>query len=48
VTLTTLGFGELLPVAPLARFLVYMEAVVGVFYLAVVVSSLVGAKMSKE
>lgn len=47
VTLTTLGFGDLLPVAPLARFLVYMEAVVGVFYMAIVVSSLVGARMSE-
>lgn len=43
VTLTTLGFGDLLPLTPLARFLVYMEAVVGVFYMAIVVSSLVGA-----
>ncbi|MCK5667038.1 MAG: hypothetical protein KAI17_26305 [Thiotrichaceae bacterium] len=46
VTLTTLGFGDLLPVAPLARFLVYIEAIVGVFYMAIVVSSLVGARMS--
>lgn len=43
VTLTTLGFGDLLPVSPIARFLVYMEAIVGVFYMAIVVSSLVGA-----
>ena len=43
VTITTLGFGEILPVSPIARFLVYMEAIVGVFYMAIVVSSLVGA-----
>jgi len=43
VTLTTLGFGDLLPLSPLARFLVYMEAIVGVFYMAIVVSSLVSA-----
>ena len=48
VTLTTLGFGDLLPVSPLARFLVYMEAVPGVFYMAIVVSSLVGARMPKS
>ncbi len=48
VTLTTLGFGDMLPVSPLARFLVYMEAIVGVFYLAIVVSSLVAAKMSQH
>lgn len=47
VTLTTLGFGDVLPVSPLARFLVYMEAVTGVFYMAIVVSSLVGARMPK-
>ncbi|MCW8929849.1 MAG: ion channel [Gammaproteobacteria bacterium] len=47
VTLTTLGFGDLLPLSPLARFLVYMESIVGVFYMAIVVSSLVGAKMSR-
>lgn len=46
VTLTTLGFGDLLPTSPLARFLVYMEAIVGVFYMAIVVSSLVGAGMN--
>lgn len=48
VTLTTLGFGDILPVSPLARFLVYMEAVVGIFYMAIVVSSLVGAKMPES
>ena len=48
VTLTTLGFGDMLPVAPLARFLVYSEAVVGVFYMAIVVSSLVGAKIPES
>jgi voltage-gated potassium channel len=43
VTLTTLGFGDLLPISPLARFLVYTEAIVGVFYMAIVVSSLVSS-----
>lgn len=48
VTLTTLGYGDILPVSPLARFLVYMEAIVGVFYMAIVVSSLVSAKTSSK
>ncbi len=48
VTLTTLGFGDLLPLSPLARFLVYMEAVVGVFYMAIVVSSTVCQHMIKS
>jgi hypothetical protein len=42
VTLTTLGYGDISPVAPIARFLVYMEAVVGVFYMAILVASLIG------
>ncbi|MCK5697213.1 MAG: two pore domain potassium channel family protein [Gammaproteobacteria bacterium] len=46
VTITTLGFGDILPISSLARFFVYMESVIGIFYMAVVVSSLVGAKIS--
>ncbi len=42
VTLTTLGYGDISPVAPIARFLVYMEALVGVFYMAILVASLIG------
>jgi voltage-gated potassium channel len=46
VTLTTLGYGDITPVAPVARFLVYMEAVFGVFYMAILVASLVGIGIS--
>ncbi|RDH83077.1 MAG: transporter [endosymbiont of Galathealinum brachiosum] len=46
VTLTTLGYGDISPVAPVARFLVYMEAIVGVFYMAILVASLIGVKIS--
>lgn len=48
VTLTTLGYGDISPVAPVARFLVYMEAVVGVFYMAVLVASLIGVGISES
>ena len=48
VTLTTLGYGDITPVAPIARFLVYMEAVVGVFYMAILVASLVGVSISES
>ncbi len=48
VTLTTLGFGDILPLSPTARFLTYMEAIVGVFYMAIFVSSLVGAAMQRK
>lgn len=47
VSLTTLGFGDILPVSPLARFLVYMEAVFGAFYMAIVVSSLVSSGINR-
>lgn len=46
VSITTLGFGDISPTLPLARFLVYLEAVVGQFYLAILVASLVGSRMS--
>jgi len=46
VTITTLGFGDVSPTLPLSRFLVYLEAVVGQFYLAILVASLVGSHMS--
>jgi hypothetical protein len=47
VTLTTLGYGDISPVAPIARFLVYMEAIVGVFYMAILVASLIGIRTSR-
>jgi hypothetical protein len=47
VTLTTLGYGDISPVAPVARFLVYMEAVVGVFYMAILVASLIGVGINE-
>lgn len=46
VTMTTLGFGDVVPVLPVARFLVYMEAMIGQFYIAILVASLVGAHMA--
>jgi len=48
VTLTTLGYGDILPVSGLARTLAYMEAVVGQFYVAVLVASLVSAYVSAK
>ena len=43
VTLTTLGYGDILPVSATARVLAYSEAVVGVFYMAMLVAALVGS-----
>jgi len=42
VTLTTLGYGDISPARPLAEILVVLEAVSGMFYLAVIVASLIG------
>jgi len=46
VTMTTLGFGDISPNLPVARFLVYLEAIIGQFYMAILVASLVGSRMS--
>ncbi len=46
VTITTLGYGDLLPVSATARALSQTEAVVGQFYLAILVAGLVGAYIS--
>jgi len=42
VTMTTLGYGDILPNSPSARMLSAMEAVLGQLYLAVLVARLVG------
>jgi hypothetical protein len=48
VSLTTLGFGDISPIQPLARYLTFMQAIVGQFYIAIVVASLIGARFSDE
>lgn len=46
ITLTTIGFGDISPVSPLAKFLTYVEGILGQFYIAILVSSLVGVRLS--
>ena len=41
VTLTTLGYGDISPKTHIGEFFAYMEAVAGVFYMAIFVSSLI-------
>ncbi len=48
VTLTTLGYGDISPAEPLSRVLVYLEAMVGTFYMAVVIASLISSHVSKR
>jgi hypothetical protein len=43
VTLTTLGYGDILPISTTARTLAYSEAIIGVFYIAMLVAALVGS-----
>ncbi len=45
VTLTTLGYGDISPKDSLSEFFVYAEAIVGIFYMAIIVSSLVAARI---
>jgi hypothetical protein len=42
-TLTTLGYGDIVPVTPLARILAVLEAATGVLYVAITVARLVAA-----
>lgn len=46
VTMTTLGYGDLLPISATARAMAYMQAVFGMFYIAILVAGLVGAYIS--
>jgi len=48
VTLTTLGYGEITPNLPVARFFAYAEAITGLFYMAILVASLIGARLSRR
>ncbi len=48
VTLTTLGYGDLMPVSPPARTLSYIEAVIGQIYLTVLIARLVGLHISQR
>ena len=46
VSLTTLGYGDISPATPIARFVVYLEAIMGQLYLAIMVAGLVGIGIS--
>jgi len=48
VTLTTLGYGDIVPLSATARSLAYMEAVFGQFYMAILVAGLVSIHISNQ
>ncbi len=43
VTLTTLGYGDILPLSKIARTSAYLEAVTGVMFTAILIAGLVGS-----
>ncbi len=48
VTMTTLGYGDIVPTSPIARMLAAMEALMGQLYLTVLVARLVGTHISQS
>ncbi len=48
VTLTTLGYGDILPTNRMAEFFVFLEAIIGVFYMAIIVASLINSHDPKH
>jgi hypothetical protein len=46
--MTTLGYGDILPVSATARALAYMQAVFGQLYVAILVAGLVSALISSR
>ncbi len=48
VTMTTLGYGDILPVSATGRALAYMQAVFGQLYVAILVAGLVSALISSR
>lgn len=47
LTLTTVGYGDIVPASDVARGLAVVEAVAGQFYLAVLVAQLIGKRVSQ-
>jgi len=47
VTLTTLGYGDITPLRPLARTVAYLEAIVGVFYMSIMIGSMIGLLLNR-
>ncbi|WOO41972.1 potassium channel family protein [Rubellicoccus peritrichatus] len=48
ITLSTLGYGDIVPIKPLARSFAFMEAMVGVIYVAVFVGRIVALHKPME
>ena len=46
VTLTTVGYGDITPEQPVARFLAFMEGITGIYYTTILVASLIGVRLA--
>ena len=47
-TLTTLGYGDIIPISPLAKMLTNLEAIIGQLYPSVLIAILVGGYISQR
>jgi len=48
ITLCSVGYGDIVPVSPMARMLAMMEAMTGTFYVAVMIARLVALHSSRK
>jgi voltage-gated potassium channel len=48
VTLTTLGYGDITPLTPVARSLSLLEAITGQLYIAILIARLVGIHIAQS
>jgi len=48
VTLTTLGYGDITPANNLTKFFAYSESIAGIFYMAIIVASIVSLRLKES
>jgi voltage-gated potassium channel len=48
VTLATVGYGDITPATELTRSLAVVEAILGQFYIAVLIADLIGKKLTQS
>lgn len=48
VTLTTLGYGDIFPIAMTAVVFVALEVILGPFYIAVLIANLIGRRIAQD
>ena len=47
ITLTTVGYGDMSPTGNVTQFFAYTEAIAGMFYMAIIVSTIVSARIAE-